>query len=61
MYSCQFLLKRLLQEEGSELGNFVEDKNSVTPDKKTENSKKRKHLKSMDSLNEREQMTEVTL
>tara|TARA_B100001989_G_scaffold250976_1_gene229165 strand:+ start:501 stop:1526 length:1026 start_codon:yes stop_codon:yes gene_type:complete len=45
------------QEEGSELGNFVEDKNSITPDKRTEKSMLRESiLKSMDSLNEREQM-----
>lgn len=45
------------QEEGSELGNFVEDKNSVTPEKRTEKNMLRESiLKSMDGLNEREQM-----
>lgn len=45
------------QEEGSELGNFVEDKNSITPDKRTEKNMMRESiLKSMDNLNEREQM-----
>ena len=45
------------QEEGSELGNFVEDKNSVTPEKRTEKNMLRESiLRSMDGLNEREQM-----
>ena len=45
------------QEEGSELGNFVEDKNSVTPDKRTEKNFLRESiLNSMEGLNEREQM-----
>jgi RNA polymerase primary sigma factor len=45
------------QEEGSELGNFVEDKNSITPDKRTESNMLRESiLASMDNLNEREQM-----
>ncbi len=45
------------QEEGSELGNFVEDKNSITPDKRTETNMLRESiLASMDNLNEREQM-----
>ena len=45
------------QEEGSELGNFVEDKNSITPDKRSENAMLRDSiLDSMDNLNEREQM-----
>ncbi len=45
------------QEEGSELGNFVEDKNSITPDKRTESNMLRESiLSSMDNLNEREQM-----
>lgn len=45
------------QEEGSELGNFVEDKKSITPDKRTESNMLRESiLSSMDNLNEREQM-----
>ena len=45
------------QEEGSELGNFVEDKNSITPDNRTEKNILRESiLESMKSLNEREQM-----
>ena len=45
------------QEEGSELGNFVEDKNSITPDSRTEKNMLRESiLDSMENLNEREQM-----
>ena len=45
------------QEEGSELGNFVEDKNSITPEVRTEKNMLRESiLRSMDGLNEREQM-----
>ncbi len=45
------------QEDGSELGNFVEDKNSVSPDKRTEKNMLRELiLVSMENLNEREQM-----
>ncbi|RAP27978.1 RNA polymerase sigma factor RpoD [Candidatus Marinamargulisbacteria bacterium SCGC AG-343-D04] len=45
------------QEEGSELGNFVEDKNSITPDNRTEKNMLRESiLSSMENLNEREQM-----
>ena len=45
------------QEEGSELGNFVEDKNSVTPENRSEKNMLRESiLSTMSGLNEREQM-----
>ena len=45
------------QEEGSELGNFVEDKNSITPENNSEKNMLRENiLATMQGLNEREQM-----
>lgn len=45
------------QEEGSELGNFVEDKNSITPESRSEKNMLRESiLATMQGLNEREQM-----
>ena len=45
------------QEEGSELGNFVEDKNSITPENRSEKNMLRESiLATMQGLNEREQM-----
>ena len=45
------------QEEGSELGNFVEDKNSITPENRSEKNMLRESiLSTMEGLNEREQM-----